>query len=69
MAVSRQKGKARVSTLFYTINLNARQSGKANDSASIVKRAKERFRNSQRQIGTLQLLKEFESVNKLFLSA
>ena len=48
MAVSRQKGKARVSTHFYMINLNAWQSGKANDSASIVKRAKERFRNSQR---------------------
>ena len=33
--------------MFYVNNLDARQSRQANDSASIVKRAKERFRNSE----------------------
>ena len=62
--------------MFYVIYLDVRQSRRANDSASIVKGAKERFRNREMlakspardQIGTPRLLKEFESV-KLFLSA
>ena len=33
--------------MFYVINLDVKQSRQANDSASIVKRAKERFRNSE----------------------
>ena len=33
--------------MFYVNNLDVRQSRQANDSASIVKRAKERFRNSK----------------------
>ena len=33
--------------MFYVINLDVRQSRQANDSAGIVKRAKERFRNSE----------------------
>ena len=33
--------------MFYVVNLDVRQSRRANDSASIVKRAKERFHNSQ----------------------
>ena len=47
VAVSRQKKKASVSEGFYVINLNGRQSGQANDSASIVKRAKKRFSSSE----------------------
>ena len=35
--------------MFYVNNLDARQSRQANDSASIAKRAKERFRNSESQ--------------------
>ena len=47
MAVSRQKGRARVSKWFYMIDLDGGQSGQANDSATIAKRAKKkRFRNS-----------------------
>ena len=34
--------------MFYVNNLDGRQSRQANDSASIVKRAKERFRNSEK---------------------
>ena len=33
--------------MFYVNNLDVRQSRQANDSASIVKRAKEKFRNSE----------------------
>ena len=33
--------------MFYVINLGVRQLRQANNSASIVKRAKERFRNSE----------------------
>ena len=33
--------------MFYVNNLNVGQSIEANDSAGIVKRAKERFRNSK----------------------
>ena len=33
--------------MFYGTNLDVRQSRQANDSASIVKRVKERFRNSE----------------------
>ena len=33
--------------MFYVVNLDVTQSRQANDSASIVKRAKERFRNSE----------------------
>ena len=33
--------------MFYVNDLNVRQSRKVNDSASIVKRAKKRFRNSE----------------------
>ena len=33
--------------MFYVNNLEVRQSRQANDSTSIVKRAKERFRNSE----------------------
>ena len=63
--------------MFYVINFDVGQSRQANDSDGIVKRAKERFRNSEmlrenaarRQIGTPRLSKEFESVNKLFRSA
>ena len=42
VAVLRQHGRAGVSKLFYVNNLDVRQSGQANDSASIVKRAKVR---------------------------
>ena len=63
--------------MFYVNDLDVRQSRQANDSACIEKRAKERFRNSEMlkraqhdaQIRTPRLAKEFESVNKLFLSA
>ena len=58
--------------MFYVDNLDVSQSRQANDSASIVKRAKERFRNSEmlkKAQQTPQLSKEFENVNKLFLSA
>ena len=41
LAVSRQKGRSRVN------NLDVRQSRQSNDSASILKRAKERFCNSE----------------------
>ena len=44
---SRQKGRSRVSKCFSVINLDVRQSRQANDSASIVKHAKERFCNSK----------------------
>ena len=47
VAASRQKGRPRESKQFYVITWDVRQSGQANDSASIVKRAKERFRNSE----------------------
>ena len=33
--------------MFYVNNLDIRHQDKSNDSASIVKRAKERFRNSE----------------------
>ena len=33
--------------MFYVVNLDVRQSRRANDSASIVKRVKESFRNSE----------------------
>ena len=33
--------------MFYVVNLDVGQSRQANDSISIVKRAKERFRNSE----------------------
>ena len=33
--------------MFYVINLDVRQSRQANDSANVVKRAKERFCNSE----------------------
>ena len=33
--------------MFHVNNLDVRQSRQVNDSASIVKRAKERFRNSE----------------------
>ena len=33
--------------MFHVINLDFRQSRQANDSASIVKRAKEKFRDSE----------------------
>ena len=59
--------------MFYEINLDVRQSRQANDSPSILKRAKERFRNSKSaarvQIGMPRLSNEFESANKLFLCA
>ena len=63
--------------MFYIINLDVRQLRQVNNNASIVKRAKERFCNSETlkksgargQIGTSRLSKEFDSVNKLFLSA
>ena len=59
------------------IKMDIRQSEQANDSTGIVKCAKEEgfaLQNAKKsaargQIGTLQLSKEFESVNKLFLSA
>ena len=41
-AVSRQKVRARVSKLFYRINLNGMLSIQANDNASIIMRTKER---------------------------
>ena len=41
VAVSRQKGRSRVNSL------DVRQSRQANDSANIVKRAKERFRDNE----------------------
>ena len=41
-AVSRQKGRSRVNKC---VICDVRQSRQANDSASIAKRAKERFRN------------------------
>ena len=60
--------------MFCVVNLDVRQSRRAND---IVKRAKEkdfaiakaRASTARGQIGTSRLSKEFESVNKLFLSA
>ena len=59
--------------MFYVVNLDVRQSRRANDSASIVKHAKEKFHN--RKAGEsaaggqmLRISKEFESVNKLFPS-
>ena len=63
--------------MFYVIKLDVRQSRQANDSGIIVKRAKERFRNSEMlresaargKIETPRLSKKFGSVNKLFLSA
>ena len=33
--------------MFYVVNLDVRQSGQANDTVDIEKRAKERFRNSE----------------------
>ena len=33
--------------MFFVINLDVKQSRQANDSANIVKRAKERFSNSE----------------------
>ena len=60
--------------MFYVNNLDVRQSRQANDSASIVKRAKKRFAIAKVKEGAAggqmpRLSKEFESVNKLFLSA
>ena len=60
--------------MFYVVNLDVRQSRRANDSAGIVKRAKKNFaiakvRESRAGGQMLQLSKEFESVNKLFLFA
>ena len=42
VAVSRQKGRARVSKLFHLINLEGRHSRPANDSATIPMLAEER---------------------------
>ena len=60
--------------MFHVNNLDVTQSRQANDSASIAKRAKERFRNCKSGEGAAgsqmpRLSKEFESVNKLVLSA
>ena len=60
--------------MFFVVNLDVRQSRRANDSASIVKCAKKIFaiakvRESRAGGQMLQLSKEFESVNKLFLFA
>ena len=57
--------------MFYVDNLDVRQSRQANDIASIVKLAEERFRNSESKLEAKcrDYRKEFESVNKLFLSA
>ena len=59
--------------MFYVINLNARQSRQANDSASIVKRSKKDFAiarckesAARDQMRTRRLSKEFESVNNSF---
>ena len=59
--------------MFYAVNLDVRQPRQANDSASTVKRAKdfaiEKVRESAAGGQMPRLSKEFESVNKLFLSA
>ena len=62
--------------MFYLINLDVKQSRQANDSASFVKRAKERFRNGEIKKAQQEVKQErrdyrkkFESINKLFLSA
>ena len=60
--------------MFYVVDLDVRQSRQANDSASIVKRAKKDFaiaKVRERVTGGQmpRLSKEFESVNKLFLFA
>ena len=60
--------------MYQVVNLDVRQSRRANDSASIVKRAKKDFAISKVRESVAggqmpRLSKEFESVNKLFLSA
>ena len=49
-AVSRQNGSARVSKWFYVVDLGVRPSTRANDSASIVKRAKEISEKAQQEV-------------------
>ena len=65
--------------MFYVVNVDVRQSRRANDSASIVKKKKrnapkkdfaiEKIRENAAGGQMPRLSKEFESVNKLFLSA
>ena len=61
--------------MLYVNNLDVTQSRQANDSASIAKRAKQKdFASAKVREGAAggqmpRLSKEFESVNKLFLSA
>ena len=60
--------------MIYVNNLDVTQSRQANDSASIAKRAKKDFAIAKVREDAAggqmpQLLKEFESVNKLFPSA
>ena len=60
--------------MFYVVNLDVRQSKQANDGANIVKCTKKDFaivkvRESTAGGQMPQLLKEFESVNKLLLFA
>ena len=57
--------------MFYVVNLDVRQSRRANDTASIVKHAKKGFAKAKARESAAggqmpQLPKEFESVNKLF---
>ena len=56
------------------VNLDIRQSRPADGSASIVKRAKERFRNSESwrkrsRRSNATIIQRVENINKLFLSA
>ena len=51
--------------MFYVNNLNVRQSRQANDSASIVKRAKERFRNSEMREKAPQEAKSYKTTYSL----
>ena len=53
--------------MFYVNNLDVKQSRQTNDSTNIAKHAKESAAGGQ--IRMPQLSKEFESVNKPFLSA
>ena len=61
--------------MLYVNNLDVMQSRQANDSASIAKRAKKKefaiakVKEDAAGGQMLRLSKEFESVNKLFLSA
>ena len=60
--------------MLYVNNLDVTQSRRANDSASIAKRAKKDFAIAKVREGAAggqmpRLSKEFESVNKLFLCA